>query len=96
MSIIKIDCIDQTLNMVNAPLIASGDVETDIVKFEFCPLWNGFLKTAVFYRASQRSIQSYWMRTARLQYPKKSFKKKGFSISVYMVSLRARSKPLRS
>lgn len=50
MSIINIKCIDQTLTITNAPLIASGDIQTDSVKFEFCPLWDRYVKTAIFYR----------------------------------------------
>ena len=50
MSIINIKCIDQSLTITNAPLIASGDIQTDSVKFEFCPMWNDFKKTAIFYR----------------------------------------------
>lgn len=50
MSVINVKCVDQTLTITNAPLIASGDVQTDTVKFDFCPLWDGLVKTAVFYR----------------------------------------------
>lgn len=50
MSDIKIKCVDQTLTFVNAPIIASGGVIEDRVVFDFCPLWNGYVKTAVFYR----------------------------------------------
>lgn len=50
MSVINVRCVDQTLTITNAPLIASGDVQTDTVKFDFCPLWSGLVKTAVFYR----------------------------------------------
>lgn len=77
MSIIKIDCIDQTLNMVNAPLIASGDVETDIVKFEFCPLWNGFLKTAVFYRSESEVYSVLLDENSEATIPKEVLQKEG-------------------
>lgn len=50
MSVINVKCVDQTLTITNAPLISSGDVQTDTVKFDFCPLWSGLVKTAVFYR----------------------------------------------
>lgn len=50
MSIINIRCIDQTLTVTNAPLISSGNIQTDIVKFEFCPMWDEFKKTAIFYK----------------------------------------------
>lgn len=50
MSVLKVKCIDQVLTIVNAPLIASGDIQTDVVQFEFCPMWQGYVKTAIFYR----------------------------------------------
>lgn len=50
MSIVQIECHDQRLFVVNAPLIASGDVETDTIRFTFSEEWDGFDKTAVFYR----------------------------------------------
>lgn len=51
MSIISVKCIGQKLYINDAPLIASGDVKTDVVKFEeFSSEWNGFAKTVIFYR----------------------------------------------
>ena len=41
---------DQRLQLVNEPLIASGGVDVVQIKFEFCGLWTGCGKTAVFYR----------------------------------------------
>lgn len=41
---------DQHLQLVNEPLIASGGVDVIQIRFEFCGLWNGCGKTAVFYR----------------------------------------------
>lgn len=49
MSIIKASCIDQTLTLTNTPVIASGGVGEDFVEFTFCPLWDGYIKTGVFY-----------------------------------------------
>lgn len=50
MSVIAVRCIDQSLTITNAPMIASGSVESDRARFEFCPLWDGLVKTAIFYR----------------------------------------------
>ena len=50
MSTIEVKCIDQTLTVMNAPLIASGDIQTDYVHFEFCDKWTDFAKFGVFYR----------------------------------------------
>lgn len=41
---------DQHLTLVNVPLIASGGVDEVKIRFEFCNLWEGCGKTAVFYR----------------------------------------------
>ena len=49
MSIIQVSCIDQTLRLTNTPVIASGGVGEDFVEFSFCPLWDGYIKTGVFY-----------------------------------------------
>lgn len=47
---ITVDCVDQRLIVVNDPLLASGGQNEDEIEFNFCPLWDGFGKTAVFYR----------------------------------------------
>ncbi len=49
-TIIKVNCLDQRLILSSMPLIASGGVNEDIAEFSFCPLWDGFAKTAIFYR----------------------------------------------
>lgn len=49
-TLIRVSCIDQRLVVVSPPVIASGGRNEDMVEFEFCPLWAGFSKTAVFYR----------------------------------------------
>lgn len=41
---------DQHLTLANLPLIASGGVDEVKIRFEFCNLWDGCGKTAVFYR----------------------------------------------
>ena len=40
----------QKLIKVECPKIASGDKNVDYLRVEFCPNWDGFAKTAVFYR----------------------------------------------
>ena len=50
-TLIDVSCTDQELVVTDAPpVIASGDVQTDKVRFEFCSKWDGMAKTAVFYR----------------------------------------------
>ena len=57
MSTIMASCTDQTLRLTNTPVIASGGVNEDYITFEFCDLWNGFAKTAVFYKDRDVSYQ---------------------------------------
>ena len=50
MSNIKVKAVDQNIAFTDSPKIYSGDVNTDYVHFSFDDVWNGFIKTAVFYR----------------------------------------------
>ncbi len=63
--------------MVNASLIACGHVETAVVKFEFCPLWNGFLKTAVFYRSEAEVYSVLLNENSEATIPKEVLQKEG-------------------
>jgi len=49
-TLIKVSCVDQSLRLTNTPKIASGGVEEDRLHVDFCPMWDGFAKVAVFYR----------------------------------------------
>lgn len=55
-TIIKLRCIDQVLTFDSTPLIASGGVEEDRVQVEFCPKWDGLVKTAVFWRNEKEAF----------------------------------------
>ena len=48
-TIVTAKCLDQVLQLINAPRITSGGVNDVRAEFEFCPLWDGTTKTAVFY-----------------------------------------------
>lgn len=50
MSIININCVDQSLKIVNSPLITAGDENEDMVQFSFCSSWDGYAKIAIFYK----------------------------------------------
>jgi hypothetical protein len=50
MSVIQVKCTDQVLKITSAPVLASGGVNEVKVEFDFCEKWDGFLKTALFYR----------------------------------------------
>lgn len=48
---LELKCQNQSLEWVIEPdEVCAGNVNVDSVKFEFCELWNGFTKTAVFHR----------------------------------------------
>lgn len=49
-TVINVRCKDQILSYIKMPLVTSGNINEDKIKFEFCPMWDGFTKTAVFYR----------------------------------------------
>jgi len=51
MSVIQVRCTDQVLAYENTPVIASGGLEENFITFEFCSQWDGFDKTAVFWRS---------------------------------------------
>lgn len=51
MSKIIINCTDQVLAITNAPVIASGGVGEDFVQFNFCPMWDGFTRKVLAWRA---------------------------------------------
>ena len=50
MSMLKVACEDQRLYLLESTTIASGGVNETKVHFEFCPKWDGYVKTAVFYQ----------------------------------------------
>lgn len=47
---IELSCIDQVLRLTNTPKVASGGVAEDYLRVTFCDKWDGFAKTAVFFR----------------------------------------------
>lgn len=49
-TIIGVECVDQDLMITNSPVIASGGLNENSIAFKFCSKWDGFTKTAVFYR----------------------------------------------
>lgn len=53
MSQIQVKCVDQVLKIVKAPVIASGGLNEVCVVFDFCEKWDGFMKTALFYRDAE-------------------------------------------
>lgn len=54
---ILVSCLDQQLTVTDGPIIASGGRNEDDILFDFCPLWDGFEKVAVFYRDGSEAYQ---------------------------------------
>ena len=52
MTTITVTCTDQVLAASERPVIATGGVEVDRVRFVFCEKWDGHVKTGVFYRTA--------------------------------------------
>lgn len=50
MTTIKLKVIDENIEFTSSPPVYSGDVNTIATRFEFGQGWDGFGKTAVFYR----------------------------------------------
>lgn len=53
MSQIYVSCKDQLLKITKAPVVASGGLNEVSVVFDFCEKWDGFVKTALFYRDAE-------------------------------------------
>ena len=53
MSQIHVSCKDQLLKITKAPVVASGGLNEVSVVFDFCEKWDGFVKTALFYRDAE-------------------------------------------
>lgn len=49
-TVITAHIVDQTVQLSNLPLLASGSVDAVQIQCDFCPLWDGYGKTAVFYK----------------------------------------------
>ena len=52
MSVIKVEYMDQVLNLIDTPTIAAGGVDTDSISFiTTCSEWDDFGLNAIFYRS---------------------------------------------
>lgn len=52
-TIIRASCNDQVLKLTESPIIAAGGQNEVAVVFNFCEKWDGFAKTATFYREEE-------------------------------------------
>lgn len=57
-TIINVECVDQDLIVTNSPVIASGGLHENFIAFKFCSKWDGFTKTAVFYKNTKEPYRS--------------------------------------
>ena len=54
MATLEVSCKNQKLKWDTEPeQLFSGNIKIDGITFSFCPLWEGFVKTAVFYKEGQ-------------------------------------------
>lgn len=54
MATLKLNCQNQSFEWETEPAeIMAGNIRIDDVTFSFCPLWDGFTKAAVFYKAGK-------------------------------------------
>lgn len=54
MATLEVSCKNQKLKWDTEPeQLFSGNIKIDGITFSFCPLWEGFIKTAVFYKEGQ-------------------------------------------
>lgn len=58
MSVIRASCTDQLLKIVDAPVLASGGKNETKLTISFCDKWDGFTKTATFYRDEEAVFYS--------------------------------------
>ena len=54
MSEIHVSVTDQVMKLTQSPILASGGVNETKVVFTFCEKWDGFVKTALFYRDTEK------------------------------------------
>ena len=52
-TIITAHVIDQSIQLANLPKLASGSENVVQIRFDFCDLWAGYGKTAVFYKTEE-------------------------------------------
>lgn len=84
MSNIKVQCIDQAIGFLNTPVISSGNVNYDTITFDFCSKWDGFAKTAIFYRTKDEVYYGILDETNSCIIPREVLTEKGtFYIGVF-------------
>jgi len=87
MSQLKARCIDQVLIFENTPVITSGNVNYDSILFDFCSAWDGFTKTAIFYRSEDEVFYQLLDGANTCIIPKEVLREKGdVYIGVFGVS----------
>lgn len=60
MAVLEVTCNNQKLKWKEEPAqLFSGNIKIDGITFSFCPLWDGFIKTAVFYKDGEENNAFY-------------------------------------
>lgn len=50
---LELSCVDQAIRLTGTPRIASGGVKEDYLRVTFCDKWDGYAKTAIFFRSRE-------------------------------------------
>lgn len=61
---IKARIKDQSIQLVNQPVLASGSRNVVVIEGDFCELWNNYGKTGVFYRNEAEVYHVLWLGDA--------------------------------
>ena len=86
MSDLRAKLIDQNLTWLNNQAIYSGDINTDRIHFDFCSNWEGYIKTAIFYRSTDEIYQQLLDEDNSCIIPHEVLSQEGFiCIGVYGV-----------
>lgn len=78
MALLEVQCKNQSLEWVQDPAeMHAGNIKIDSVAFNFCELWDGFTKTAVFYRDKNKVINVLLDETNACEIPPELTEDKG-------------------
>ncbi len=86
-TIIRAQCIDQTLRLTHTPKIASGGVNDVIIDFTFCSLWDTFPDKCVVFRRQEGAPVHILMQGSQCVIPREALQDPGqLFVSVFAVN----------
>lgn len=78
MAALEVNCKNQTLEWAQDPTeMYSGNIKIDSVTFNFCELWDGYTKTAIFYQDKNKVINVLLDETNACMIPPEVTERKG-------------------